>query len=58
MDQLLVTDYNGDYGYVPNPSLGDGVCNNKTNTIHCNYDGLDCCQSTMNTDFCHGEITD
>ena len=41
---------------MPNPLLGDGVCNNNTNTIHCNYDGLDCCQSTMNTDFCHGKF--
>jgi hypothetical protein len=24
--------------------IGDGLCNDNTNTLECNYDGEDCCQ--------------
>ena len=32
--------------------VGDGYCNDETNTIHCNFDGGDCCYSCKNEDFC------
>merc|ERR1712227_1111950 len=36
-----------------NPSLvGDGYCDDATNTFNCNYDGGDCCGSYINTEYC------
>ena len=32
--------------------VGDGVCNDETNTAVCNYDGGDCCLNVINTDHC------
>ena len=45
----------------PPPSIGDGFCNDEFNTVHCYYDGLDCCRSPVNTELCsnctcHGEL--
>ena len=37
-------------GFLP-PSVGDGFCNDDTNTQQCNFDGGDCCVN-VNTDFC------
>ena len=39
---------------VPNALVGNGICNNETNNIDCNYDGFDCCGLDINQDFCHG----
>ena len=36
----------------PHPHwIGDGFCNDKTNTAECDYDGGDCCVN-INTDYC------
>ena len=32
--------------------LGDGFCDDITNTIECDYDGGDCCMSDINTQYC------
>ena len=32
--------------------VGDGLCNDETNTRVCNYDGGDCCLDLINTDHC------
>ena len=32
--------------------VGDGACNDETNTAVCNYDGGDCCLNVINTDHC------
>ena len=37
---------------VPNPIVGDGFCDDKTNNAGCRYDGGDCCLSDMITDYC------
>ena len=31
--------------------IGDGYCNDETNTFKCNYDGGDCCVN-INADYC------
>ena len=34
--------YSGDC--CPNPNMvGNGICNDETNNLECNYDGGDCC---------------
>ena len=38
-------------GYTPSV-VGDGFCNDETNTENCNYDGGDCCGYNVNADFC------
>ena len=38
-------------GYTPSV-VGDGSCNDETNSANCNYDGGDCCEYNVNTDFC------
>ena len=36
-----------------NPSLvGDGYCDDVTNSLDCNYDGGDCCGSFVNNQYC------
>ena len=32
--------------------VGDGYCDDVTNTFECNFDGGDCCGSDVNTEFC------
>ena len=32
--------------------IGDGVCNDETNIVGCDYDGLDCCGSNVDIDHC------
>ena len=32
--------------------IGNGYCNDETNTADCNYDGGDCCLFSPNTDHC------
>ena len=32
--------------------VGNGICNDETNTAACNYDGGDCCGHNRNTDYC------
>ena len=32
--------------------IGDGVCNDETNIVECDYDGGDCCLMNFNTDYC------
>ena len=32
--------------------MGDGYCNDESNTFECNYDGGDCCGPCVNTNFC------
>ena len=32
--------------------MGNGYCNDQTNTAECNYDGGDCCGSNVNTQSC------
>jgi hypothetical protein len=32
--------------------IGDGVCDDRQNVAECNYDGRDCCLTTVNTSFC------
>ncbi len=32
--------------------VGDGFCNDETNTPVCNYDGGDCCLNVINNDHC------
>ena len=34
------------------PLVGDGVCNDESNTPVCNYDGGDCCLKVINIDQC------
>ena len=37
----------------PHPQwIGDSLCDDKTNTPDCDYDGGDCCGYNVNTDFC------
>ena len=37
----------------PHPHwIADGVCDDKTNTEECDYDGGDCCGYNVNTNFC------
>ena len=33
-------------------SVGDGICNDQTNNMECNYDGGDCCKVPINKDQC------
>ena len=36
-----------------NPSwIGDGYCDDVTNNIGCNFDGGDCCEANVNTNYC------
>ena len=37
-----------DHGHM----VGDGYCDNETNTIECMYDGGDCCGSCINMEHC------
>ena len=37
---------------VPNVLVGNGYCNDDTNTQQCNFDGGDCCLLNVNTDYC------
>ena len=32
--------------------VGDGVCNDETNTANCNFDGGDCCLNVINKEYC------
>ena len=32
--------------------VGDGLCNDETNTALCNYDGGDCCLNVINKYYC------
>ena len=32
--------------------LGDGYCDDDTNTLECNFDNGDCCGCSVNTDYC------
>ena len=32
--------------------VGDGYCNDESNTFECNYDGGDCCGPCINTNLC------
>ena len=32
--------------------IGDGYCDDETNTLNCNFDGGDCCTVCVNTDYC------
>jgi hypothetical protein len=32
--------------------IGDGICDDRQNVAVCNYDGQDCCLTTVNTSFC------
>ena len=34
--------------------VGDGYCDDETNTESCYYDGGDCCGSNVNTQYCTG----
>ena len=34
------------------PLVGDGFCNEETNTAICNFDGGDCCGDCVNKDRC------
>ena len=38
------------YGY--STAIGNGFCNDETNTASCNYDGGDCCGSCINKEYC------
>ena len=38
-------------GIIPT-SVGDGICNDETNNMECNYDGGDCCKVPINKDQC------
>ena len=33
--------------------IGDGACDDVTNTIECNYDGNDCCDDNPRTIYCY-----
>ena len=35
--------------FLSNPLVGNGVCNNETNTKECNFDGGDCCSEDCET---------
>ena len=35
-----------------NQWVGDGICDDITNIIECDYDGGDCCMSDVITEFC------
>ena len=44
---------------VTNNLVGDGYCDDETNTPACDYDGGDCCGSCVFTDYCsHCECFD
>ena len=32
--------------------IGDGICHDYLNHMHCNYDGGDCCLQNVNTSIC------
>ena len=32
--------------------VGDGTCDDATNSLECNYDGNDCCDEQSNTMYC------
>jgi hypothetical protein len=32
--------------------VGDGICNDKLNTVSCNFDGNDCCSNSSNYEHC------
>ena len=32
--------------------IGNGICNDETNTINCGFDGFDCCLSDVTEDNC------
>ena len=32
--------------------IGDGYCDDVTNTMECSYDGGDCCLDPVNTQYC------
>ena len=32
--------------------VGDGFCDDETNTAECNYDGGDCCGISVDTQYC------
>ena len=33
--------------------IGDGYCDDTTNTMECSFDGGDCCGSNVNTAYCN-----
>ena len=37
--------------FISNPLVGNGFCDNETNTIECTFDGGDCCSSKCDTIF-------
>ena len=39
-------------GCNPSGWVGDGICDDLTNTMQCNYDGGDCCLDPVNTQYC------
>ena len=42
---------------VTHAFVGDGICNDETNVVECNYDGGDCCQNPnmVGNGICNGE---
>ena len=32
--------------------IGNGFCNDETNSLECNFDGGDCCGACVNTNLC------
>ena len=46
----LQTDVN--VGEIKNHLVGDGYCNDETNSDACGFDGGDCCGPCINTEFC------
>ena len=43
----------GNVSQCPQPSwVGDGYCDDTTNTAECNYDGGDCCGISVNDQYC------
>ena len=56
---LIISDLLQAYGY--STAIGNGFCNDETNTAACNYDGGDCCGSCINKRYCskcacHGDV--
>ena len=43
---------NNHLGCMDFHKVGDGVCNDETNHMECNYDGGDCCGDNVNVEHC------
>ena len=55
--ECLSGDYAGN-GVLKSPSIGDGICHDENNIAACEFDGGDCCGTSVNTEHCTECICD